>query len=88
MCCTDVPEHVYDDGYYSSNTTEALHTSGLEKDGEDQEWVNMFDVPEGDMSREGDESPGSRNAAANASANLLNGRDHSLVQTCTRQKMC
>lgn len=46
----------------------------------------MLDVPEGDMSRgEEDESSGSRNAAANASANT---RDHSLVQTCTGQKMC
>lgn len=49
----------------------------------------MVDVPEGDMSRgEGDESTGLRNAAANASANLLNTRDHSLMQMCTGQKMC
>lgn len=49
----------------------------------------MLDVPKRDMSRgERDESTSSRNAAANASANLLNARDHSLVQTCTRQKMC
>lgn len=73
----------------TSNTTEALHTAGLDEDGEDQEWVNMVDVPEGDMSRgEGDESTGLRNAAANASANLLNTRDHSLMQMCTGQKMC